>query len=340
MSTVFGYIPHPFREPSPESISPANFPFKPVFRKSSAFEQLPTEIQILILEYCTISNKEIIPFPTEYQREEYTVLRGGKSEDNGFPRREREGIRSDIAERDDDGSILLGGRLNLGEGLLPLKDVRYREDFEGMALLGVNRYLHQQASTLLFGNNIWHLTRDITNHRARLISRHVEQLRHVKIVFSEHDLDSKDLSLISRKFIDSAMQRHPDAIARADGNAANVALKERIHTARLDRLALSCLRKFQLIVLAKQQVKGIDLDIGDLFCPSGCCRQEMFTVCVLDTIIVLSRGREVELAEVNASRQSVFGRSGLRVTGFLNEKERESARTPIWKSKDLENTRS
>lgn len=101
---------------------------------SSPFEKLPPELKYSIFEYCLVNDKEIVPFPAEYERPELDAAAV-------------------------EGTVLLGARppnprQKQASRAISNGDVKYTEGMPCIALLAVSRIIQDEAATILFGQNV------------------------------------------------------------------------------------------------------------------------------------------------------------------------------------------
>ncbi|MCJ1459674.1 hypothetical protein MMC28_010053 [Mycoblastus sanguinarius] len=213
----------------------------------SPFEKLPREVRDNIYEFCLLYDGEIIPFPTEYDREELGFWQGGQESHKSV------------------------GKAFLGYSSAK-ESARSSVERPCFALLAVNSMIQAEAATILFGKNTWRLA--YTPHDCVEVysfwDRCTKYLRHLVIKFDFRDVGSKQLLEINQSCMrELPSSGHFEEIDRDTGDA--------IHNQRISCLITTFERKTGLLALT--DLKSLSLDFQNLFCPSGCCRDNIISIC-------------------------------------------------------------
>lgn len=174
-----------------------------------------------------------------------------------------------------------------------------------VALLALNKQIREEALPILFGKNTWRITANevdlAENHASSLEDGTIDTLWHR---YGSH-IQNVDLKYMHTIFPPEALT---DAIHYAHqtlpGNRGQRA--DNIHAnARME--LYSCWETIGAALGCCQNIKSLNIDIADLYCPIGCCRKE----------IVRNLFRRSEyLAPVEAEVE-------VSVSGVHCEKERE-----------------
>ena len=195
----------------------------------------------MIYKTCLVHHEEMIPFPTEEERE-------------------------NIERRDGKPAVKIRDKKEQQVG-----SIRYAAHWPCIALLGVNKRINYEAVVILFASNVWRiLTKD--NDRLKvcisgLVHRYLDFLRHVTLKFSRFDVPRQVLLQKSR----SAIQ-----IGKSQ-NLSDTQIKDNSHRKQKMELYGRWTNKVRL--LQYMQVESIKMDVAGVFCPGGCCR--MFSLKLL-----------------------------------------------------------
>lgn len=195
---------------------------------SSPFEKLPPELKYSIFEYCLVNDKEIVPFPAEYERPELDAAAV-------------------------EGTVLLGARppnprQKQASRAISNGDVKYTEGMPCIALLAVSRIIQDEAATILFGQNVWHLLDYVNEYNdngntfeCQFRNRYLWYCRHLKVKFDFRMVSSRALLEVTRKCRRRISQDRPP------GGMTDAHLKRPIHDHRFDCLMQVCWNKSFLV---------------------------------------------------------------------------------------------
>jgi len=238
--------------PEPSSIESTSTPEKPTFLT------IPREIRDAIYEYLLLFDGEIIPFPTEYEVVE------SQSHHRLF-------IFQKFVCTTDWSKIYTGYET----------DDHEKKQQLSVALLGVCKKIQDEAATALFGRNtfrmssgrlnLWVKGRCTTHPTRGFWSMYGQYFRHVRVTFDARDVDT---TILLGGALD-VQNRILYSISLVDGIDSNGEIsqtaKEKIHKTRVMKLMLTFANK--AILLRKMNLKTLEFDIGNVLCPSGCCRR-------------------------------------------------------------------
>lgn len=266
----------------------------------SAFETLPLEIRNMILEYCFVCNREVIPFPTQYEREERRV-----TANTGLP------VEGTLP--------ILGKQLKWRQGSSLLRDTKYSQELSSVVLLGVNKKIKCEAASILFGRNVWRLSYHGEGDLAgELFLYYQRDMRHVACKFDIRDVSTKELMRISQRHMLKASNHEATSGSRIYC-PTDADLKAIIHNERLKRMTSSWTRRCR--TMAGMSLESVVFDIGNLYCPSGCCREE-----VIEQFSSFMAMFRPWLRRETTSWREWKHKTDFRVVGFLNENERAVVR--------------
>lgn len=152
-----------------------------------------------------------------------------------------------------------------------------------VALLALNKWIRDEALPILFGKNTWRITAKIVNlagdHASRLRNGYLDTLwdRYgsriqkvdLKYTRAQHSLNSFEMNLYL------AHESSPSGTLEDRNERADI-----IHDYVTKDL------KFAWVIITRvlafcPNIKSVHIDVGDLYCPIGCCRtnivQKLFT---------------------------------------------------------------
>ena len=207
----------------------------------SALEKLPQEVRDMIYGYCLIHHDVIVPFPTLEER-------------NSIKRNGHKPARLWLGAVDQNNHSTCSSKV-------------YAADWPIVALLAVNKTLHQEAAKILFGKNTWHLSyiRYLPHgEESRFWRRYAKYFRHVSIRFTMNDVLPRDLVRITN-------------VRRSlPGSYNGRSLTDAIHDDRIFMLAKTFAWKRRLLL--EMNLDSLVFDVENLFCPNGCCRTEILDI--------------------------------------------------------------
>lgn len=218
------------------------------------FVTIPREIRDAIYEYLLLFDGEIIPYPHDYEVAE-------------SQRQRPLFILQKFVRTTDWSKVFTGFEKN--------------DHQLSVALLRVSKKIRDEAPTTLFGRNTFRMsmgTVDLwvkgrrSEHPSRPFwVRYGEYFRHVRVTFDARDVDTSTL-------IGGAYYNHHEILystllkGRIDSNGEiSQMAKEEIHKSRLMDLKTTFYNK--AILLSDMDLETLEFDIGNVICPSGCCRR-------------------------------------------------------------------
>ena len=135
------------------------------------------------------------------------------------------------------------------------------EDKLAVSLLEVSKFVRKEAASILFRQNVWHLSN--TNALSRdqtfpqlLWQRHMNQFRHIRIAFDLRDLPPADRALIRRL---NGVKSAPEGDARM-----KVA-----HDGAIECLLMLWREKARM--LRDMTLHTLKVQLCECYCPSSCC---------------------------------------------------------------------
>ena len=210
----------------------------------SALEKLPQEVRDMIYGYCLIHDGDIIPYPSIDEREAIEAS-GRKPAKRCF---ERKGV--DYGEK---------------QIIRSCARITYAPDWPSVTLLGVSKRIQEEAAAVLFGMNVWRLSfvehwemgeeKDLWYHYA-------QHFRHITTYLSMNDAGH----LVN-------MVKSTRATGKKRGWSSNE-VKRRVHHTGYSNLFESIEWRRDLLDTDRMRLKSLVFNVENLFCPSGCCRQE------------------------------------------------------------------
>ena len=207
----------------------------------STFEKLPREIRDQIYGYCLIHDGEIIPYPT--------VDEVKQIEESGGTPAKRCIIRKFIEYKDREHRSCA--------------ETKYATDWPSIALLGVSKGIREEAAILLFGMNVWRLSfrqRRRNGEEQGFWWAHFKHFRHITTHMSSND---------GGKLVD-IIKNQRDEGKRAGWSHRKI--MKLIHNESSKDLGRTFWWKHELISGMIPTLKSFVVDIEDLYCPRGCCR--------------------------------------------------------------------
>lgn len=211
--------------------------------KMSAFEKLPQEVRDMIYGYCLIHDGDIIPYPSIDERDEIEAS-GGKPakrclERKGVKYGEKQIVRS------------CGG-------------ITYAPDWPSVALLGVSKRIQEEAANILFGKNVWRLSyieQWVSEEDRPLWFRYERYFRHITTHLSMNDAGNM-----------VEVVKEMRAMAKNQNWSADE-LRNKIHLECIEILEMDFEEKYWLLI--KMNLKSVVFNVENLFCPHGCCREDV-----------------------------------------------------------------
>ena len=209
----------------------------------SAFEKLPREIRDQIYGYCLIHDGEIIPYPTVDEVNQIEASGGTPAK------------RCIIREIED-----------VERELRSCAEIKYATEWPSIALLGVSKGVREEAAILLFGINVWRLSfRQPRRHEEDIIFWRAHQIhfRHITTHMSSNDAGTM-VGIIKTQ--------------RLEGKLAGWShrkIMKSIHNESRDDLERTFWWKDDLIRRMIPALKSLVIDIENLYCPRGCCRDAL-----------------------------------------------------------------
>ena len=216
----------------------------------STFEKLPREVRDQIYGYCVIHDGEIIPYPT--------VDEVKQIEESGGTPAKRCIIRKFIEYKDREHRSCA--------------ETKYATDWPCIALLGVSKGIREEAAVLLFGMNVWRLSfrRPRTNGEETEFWRaHLKHFRHITTHMSLNDAGTM-VDVIKKQ--------------RLEGKLAGWShrrIMNSIHSESRGDLERTFWWKVDNINWMVPTLKSLVIDVKNLYCPRGCCRDPLLrNVCL------------------------------------------------------------
>ena len=285
----------------------------------SPFEKLPGEIRNLIYRSCLKHDEDTItPLPTEYERA--ALLRRGLK----VPCKPRDPPirRAPITAKIDYQS--------------------YDPKWPAVALLGVNRLIHNEVLPILFGGNVWRLSCQFTwplSHRTWKLwqrptvlhgpyiywAKYAEHFQRLTCEFRAMDLSHNHMRKRFRRYLG----RNPTCSA---------GFLARHHTKLLQRLCDGPMADKVHMTEAMKNLKMIKIKVGKLACPGGCCRTTVLTnLIMLWKLSMVQRLRRwgptrtlIERAGPRNFRCYMGSRSGVVGVGFLRSEQEANMFLEHW----------
>ena len=214
-------------------------------RMKSAFEKLPREIRDQIYGYCLIHDGEIIPYPTVDEVKQIEESGGTPAKRSIIPKFDK--AYKEYKEREPRSCA----------------ETKYATEWPSIALLGVSKGIREEAAVLLFGKNVWRLS--FRQRRSNGVEQdfwlaHIKHFRHVTTHMSSND---------GGKMVDIIKEQ------QLEGKAAGLShrrIMKSIHNESIQDLILTFWWKHSLIKKMMPTLKSLVIDVENLYCPRGCCR--------------------------------------------------------------------
>lgn len=209
----------------------------------SAFEKLPREVRDLIYGYCLLYDGEIIPDPNFDEREQ-------------IKERGKEPAKACLGR--------VGAECKAKHNLRSCAGITYAADWPSVALLAVNKAIQEEAAVVLFGQNVWRLPfveRWEMGEEEDLWYRYKSHFRHITTHISMTDAGH----LLEET---KAVRTWAKKLRWSDNEVTRC-----IHEWGLCNLKNSFHRRLEL--LCRMHLKSLVFDVGNLFCPHGCCRDRV-----------------------------------------------------------------
>ena len=206
-----------------------------------SFESLPREIRDHIYNFLLVSQNPIIPYPTAYEREE--ILRAG-----GRPA--RPWLPDEIE--------------NVDLALRTLHTQRYSDHWPCISLLGVNSNIRHEAMDVLFSKNTWTLT--LCWHMSDVVVPEIYEVYSGKFKHLTARFDMRD---VPQSAILWRLKSERDVLPLQTRNPIEEPAQShsRFQTMLEDVIGL------KFAYLSAMQLNTCILDVGNLYCPGGCCRR-------------------------------------------------------------------
>lgn len=180
---------------------------------------------------------EIIPFPYEYERKE------AKNAYLGYSRTKSNG-------READKTLCV-------------------------ALLTVNRMIHQEAAAMLCGRNIWRLSKVPGSYLTAsdaFWNRYRPLFRHAVLNLDVRDADQTDVLKSTREAMREIQDRSVHVLDST--GEVNQSAKTLIHEKRMSALATAFFYKVSNV--RQMELHTLTVNFENLMCPGGCCRRYAF----------------------------------------------------------------
>ena len=216
----------------------------------SIFEKLPREIRDQIYGYCLIHDGEIIPYPTVDEVKQIEAS-GGTPAKRSF-------IRKFIEYKE--------YREYKERVPQSCAETKYATDWPSIALLGVSKGIREEAASLLFGMNVWRLSfrqRRWNGEEQDFWCAHLKHFRHITTHMSSNDGGSM-VDIIKNQ--------------RLEGKLAGWShrkIMKSIHNESRADLERTFWWKHDLIKKMIPTLKSLVIDVENLYCPRGCCRDPL-----------------------------------------------------------------
>ena len=216
----------------------------------STFEKLPREIRDQIYGYCLIHDGEIIPYPT--------VDEVKQIEESGGTPAKRSIIRKFTEYKE--------YKKYKERETRSCAETKYATDWPSIALLGVSKGIREEAAILLFGMNVWRLSfrqRRRKGEEQDFWWAHLEHFRHITTHMSSNDAGTM-VDIIKNQ--------------RLTGKLAGWSHRktmELIHNESREDLGTTFSWKYDLIKGMIPTLSSLVIDVEDLYCPRGCCRDPL-----------------------------------------------------------------
>ena len=255
----------------------------------------------MIYGYCLIYDGDIIPYPSTDEREEIAES-GEKAAKLCIERRERKGAMTVMMKRD----------------LRACGGITYAEDWPCIALLAVNKSIQEEAANVLFGKNVWRLSyfEQWKGQNSSLWFSYAGYFRHITTQMSMNDVGNMVQHIKERR-----------AFGKKHGWSAKT-LQEDIHGIGLFYMDFRF--EWKRRMLMRMNLKSLVFDVENLFCPHGCCREEVLEyLCECMGLIGLGYERKVDEQAVKSwdALTHLFldsetkHKTGIKVIGLENDSE-------------------
>ena len=213
----------------------------------STFEKLPREIRDQIYGYCLIYDGEIIPYPTVEEVEQIAESGGTPAKRCIIPKFFDFKKYKEYKEREPRSCA----------------ETKYATDWPSIALLGVGKGIREEAAILLFGMNVWRLSfrqRRWDGEEQDFWWAHLKHFRHITTHMSSSDGGTMVDIIKNQRLMGKLL-----------GWSHRKILKS-IHNESHNDLIRTFWWKHDLIKKMIPTLKSLVIDVENLYCPRGCCR--------------------------------------------------------------------
>ena len=216
----------------------------------SIFEKLPREIRDQIYGYCLIHDGEIIPYPTFHEVKQI--------EESGGTPAKRSFIRNFIEDEE--------YKEYKEREPQSCAERKYATDWPSIALLGVSKDIREEAAILLFGMNVWRLSfrqRRRNGEEQDFWRAHLKHFRHITTYMSSNDGGTMVDIIKGQRVMGMLLGWSHRKIMKSIHNESRADLERTFKW------------KHDLIKKMIPTLKSLVIDVEDLYCPRGCCRDPL-----------------------------------------------------------------
>lgn len=196
-------------------------------------------------------------------------------------------------------------------------------DKPAVALLRAHPWIEAEARDILYGGNVWlMLSKPQSLVEKFFWTCHRKDFRHVRVSFSQHDLITRDW-----------VQENPCVMEETEGSRH--ARTEQSHQVCSTRLIHEWTSKIGWLLYPElPNLKRLDMDLHQCYCPIGCCR-------LVDRIISIILTAFLTLSQLTSDESKTairtFSAVELNVIGTqsADEKRRFNEAIAVFQSRDV-----
>ena len=180
-----------------------------------------------------------------------------------------------------------------------------------VALLGVNSKIRAEAASTFFGQNTWRLSSRTFEQDDKYCwwETYAQYFRHLVTSFDVDDADQAELLNVHIGEMERAFE---------DSDHFNSAGTPNIHQPQLSLMKDGFIAKKK--VLLQMKLKTLSIELGELFCPSQCCRREALQMLLIH---LGSTGPWYRLEQERGRDRDTKPRTDVKLLGLNNDEEKK-----------------